>query len=102
MVGSTRTFGFWKSDYFTYFRVIPLSAHAAFDKAGDLFGIKVRHVPTDKKTLMVDIWSMRRYINSNTCLVPILLLQLECSRLVCNRYSWLDLPLVFHTELSTP
>lgn len=51
------------------FRVIPVTAHAAFDKAGDYFGIRVKHVPVDPKTYQVDLRAMRNAISSNTCVV---------------------------------
>ncbi|WFD07279.1 sphinganine-1-phosphate aldolase [Malassezia vespertilionis] len=49
--------------------VIPTSAHVAFDKAGNYFGIKVRRVPVDRFTRKVSIDAMRRAINSNTVLL---------------------------------
>ncbi len=48
---------------------MPVSAHAAFDKAAHLFGMKIRRIPVDKKTFIGDVWAMRRSINSNTCMV---------------------------------
>lgn len=33
----------------------PVSAHAAFDKAAHYFGMKLVHVPLDKKTMKVDV-----------------------------------------------
>lgn len=47
-------------------RVIPMSAHAAFDKAGEYFKIKVRHVPVDPVSRKVDLKRLKRCINSNT------------------------------------
>ena len=49
--------------------VIPVSAHAAFDKAGDYFGIKVHHIPVDKITRKVNISLVARAITSNTVMV---------------------------------
>ena len=56
--------------------VIPITAHAAFDKAGHSFKIKVRHVPVDPSTGKVDPRNMKSYINSNTCMVFFFSLQL--------------------------
>jgi len=44
----------------------PVSAHAAFDKAADLLGVGIRHVPLDKVTMRVDVSAMRRMISGNT------------------------------------
>jgi len=49
--------------------VIPVTAHAAFDKAGDYFGIRVKHVPIDPNTCEVDLKAMRKAISSNTCML---------------------------------
>ncbi|ORY92826.1 pyridoxal phosphate-dependent transferase [Leucosporidium creatinivorum] len=46
--------------------IIPLSAHAAFDKAGEFFGIKVHHVPVDEETRQVDVAQVAALINENT------------------------------------
>lgn len=50
-------------------RIIPVTAHAAFDKAGELFRIQVHHIPVDPKTLRVDTRAMQRAINAKTCLL---------------------------------
>ena len=50
-------------------KVCPISAHAAFDKAADILGIGIRHVPVDPETLKVDIAAMKRAICSRTCVV---------------------------------
>ena len=47
----------------------PISAHAAFDKAADILGIGIRHVPVDPETLKVDIAAMKRAICSRTCVL---------------------------------
>lgn len=49
--------------------VIPMSAHVAFDKAGQYFGIKVRRVPVDRITRKVRIDAVHRAINSQTVLL---------------------------------
>lgn len=33
----------------------PVSVHAAFDKAAHYFGMKLIHIPLDKKTMKVDV-----------------------------------------------
>ncbi|KAJ2617773.1 Dihydrosphingosine phosphate lyase [Coemansia sp. RSA 1365] len=49
--------------------VVPVTAHAAFDKAAEYFGIGITHVPVDAKTQRVDIKAMKRVIDSNTVLI---------------------------------
>uniref|UniRef100_A0A915LCX5 Aminotransferase class V domain-containing protein n=1 Tax=Romanomermis culicivorax TaxID=13658 RepID=A0A915LCX5_ROMCU len=48
--------------------VVPVTAHAAFDKAAHLYGMKIVHIPLDR-SLKVDIKSMRRAINPKTCML---------------------------------
>ncbi|XP_040292091.1 sphingosine-1-phosphate lyase 1-like [Bufo bufo] len=49
--------------------VAPVSAHAAFDKAAHYFGMKIVHIPLDKKTMRVDVKAMRRAISKNTAML---------------------------------
>ncbi|KAM4703785.1 sphingosine-1-phosphate lyase 1 [Rhinophrynus dorsalis] len=49
--------------------IAPVSAHAAFDKAAHYFGMKMVHVPLDKKTMQVDVKAMRRAISKNTAML---------------------------------
>lgn len=49
--------------------VVPTTAHSAFDKAGQYFGITVKTVRVDTKTFQVDIKAMERAINKNTIMV---------------------------------
>jgi len=50
--------------------IIPVSAHAAFDKAGEYFKIAVKKIPLDPTTGEVDLKLMKRATNSRTiCLV---------------------------------
>ena len=49
--------------------IVPKTAHAAFDKAAQLLGIKIKHVPVNQATCKVDIRAMKRMISSNTCMV---------------------------------
>ena len=39
----------------------PVSVHAAFDKAAHYFGMKLVHIPLDKKTMKVDVKVRIRY-----------------------------------------
>ena len=49
--------------------VLPKTAHPAFNKASQYFGIRLRFVPVDPNTLVVDPKQMARYVNSNTIVV---------------------------------
>jgi len=49
--------------------LVPITAHAAFDKAGMLMNIRVRHVPVDPDTQEVDIAAMKRMIGRRTCML---------------------------------
>ncbi|KAM0749297.1 PLP-dependent transferase [Meredithblackwellia eburnea MCA 4105] len=46
--------------------IVPISAHAAFDKASKYFGIKIHHIPVDPSTRKVIIKQVKRAINPNT------------------------------------
>ena len=49
--------------------VIPVTAHAAFDKAGEYFKIKVKRIPADEKN-QADLNAVRKAANGNTiCIV---------------------------------
>eukprot|EP01113_Clastostelium_recurvatum_P047913 TRINITY_DN861_c0_g1_i3.p1 TRINITY_DN861_c0_g1~~TRINITY_DN861_c0_g1_i3.p1 ORF type:complete len:554 (+),score=149.44 TRINITY_DN861_c0_g1_i3:40-1662(+) len=48
--------------------IVPVTAHAAFDKGGQYFGVKVVHVPLGDD-YAVDMKAMRRAINRNTILL---------------------------------
>lgn len=47
-------------------KVVPVTAHVAFDKACDYFGIKIIHIPVDEKTRRVDVKKVRSAISRNT------------------------------------
>ncbi|KAA8910493.1 pyridoxal phosphate-dependent transferase [Sphaerosporella brunnea] len=49
--------------------VVPVTAHAAFDKAGHYFKIKVHHVDVDPMTLKVNLKAVARLVNYNTILI---------------------------------
>eukprot|EP01147_Barroeca_monosierra_P005388 gene5388-7135_t len=46
--------------------VVPRTAHPAFDKGCDYFGISLRRVPEDQTTRKADVHAMARCIDSNT------------------------------------
>ena len=46
--------------------VVPVTAHAAFDKAAHYFGLKIRHARMDPDTCKVDMKHMKSLVNSNT------------------------------------
>ncbi|KAJ9065619.1 Dihydrosphingosine phosphate lyase [Entomophthora muscae] len=48
--------------------IVPISAHAAFDKAAEYFGIELIHIPLDKD-FRVDLKAVRKAISSNTILI---------------------------------
>lgn len=52
------------------FRIIPESAHSAYDKAAHYFNIKLWRVPVDKE-FKADVKAIRKFINRNTILVSI-------------------------------
>ncbi|XP_066535333.1 sphingosine-1-phosphate lyase 1 [Hoplias malabaricus] len=49
--------------------IAPISVHAAFDKAAHYFGMKLVHIPLDKKTMKVDVKAMKRAISKNTAML---------------------------------
>lgn len=49
--------------------IIPVTAHAGFDKAGYYFGIKIHHARLDPVTLKVDLKQVKKFINKNTVLL---------------------------------
>lgn len=48
--------------------IIPLSAHPAFDKAANYFGIKIHHAPL-RDDYRVDVEEVRKLVNENTILL---------------------------------
>lgn len=49
--------------------VVPTTAHAAFDKAAQYFGLKMKYIPIDPSTMKVNIKRMEKAINSQTVMV---------------------------------
>lgn len=78
--------------------LVPITAHAAFDKAAQYFKIRVRVIPVDPETYTVDLKAMKRAITSNTIMVSIvsfiyyfffldiIFLCHECIRFLCNLF----------------
>ncbi|XP_060575238.1 sphingosine-1-phosphate lyase 1-like, partial [Ruditapes philippinarum] len=50
-------------------RIVPVTVHAAFDKAAEFFHMKITHIPVDPVTCKVDIRKMKRAINGSTCML---------------------------------
>lgn len=48
--------------------IVPVTAHAAFDKAANYLGMRIKHIPVNEDTT-VNITAMKRAISSRTCLV---------------------------------
>lgn len=48
--------------------LIPVTAHPAFDKAANYFGLKVRHIPLTSDYI-VDVAAMRSAISGNTVML---------------------------------
>jgi sphinganine-1-phosphate aldolase len=49
--------------------IVPITAHAAFDKAASYFGLRIHHVDINPVTLQVDLRAVARLINYNTILL---------------------------------
>lgn len=49
--------------------IIPVTAHAGFDKAAYYFGMKIHHAKLDPKTFKVDLNHVKSFINRNTVLL---------------------------------
>lgn len=49
--------------------VLPITAHAAFDKAAAMMRIRLKHVPVDPVTFKVNLSAMKRAISKNTCML---------------------------------
>lgn len=50
-------------------QVVPVTAHAAFDKACDLLDMTIRHVKVDPVTFKVDLKAMKSAICRRTCML---------------------------------
>lgn len=49
--------------------LVPVTAHAGFDKAAQLLDIEIVHIPLDPITMQVNVTEMSRRINRNVCLL---------------------------------
>ncbi|RWS24287.1 Sphingosine-1-phosphate lyase-like protein [Leptotrombidium deliense] len=63
-------------DYARYVRgiqnpemVVPVTAHAAFDKAAQMLSMKIKHVAIDNNSMKVNMNAMRKAINGNVCML---------------------------------
>ncbi|KAH7977658.1 hypothetical protein HPB49_003145 [Dermacentor silvarum] len=57
--------------------VVPVTAHAGFDKAGEYLRIKVIHVPVDPQTMKADVRKMKAAITGNTILASAISVRLS-------------------------
>lgn len=48
--------------------LVPVTAHAAFDKAAHLFAVRIRHIPTER-TGRVDLKKLEKAITRETCVI---------------------------------
>ncbi|MHA2185952.1 MAG: pyridoxal phosphate-dependent decarboxylase family protein [Promethearchaeota archaeon] len=68
-----KTYRDWARDKFSSVKepemVLPSSAHPAFDKGADYFGVKSVRVPVDENTHRADVEGMKKAINENTILI---------------------------------
>ncbi|XP_075534206.1 sphingosine-1-phosphate lyase isoform X1 [Dermacentor variabilis] len=64
-----RDYGFFEKGIVYPEMVVPATAHAGFDKAGEYLRIKVIHVPVDPQTMKVDVRKMKAAITGNTILL---------------------------------
>ncbi|MFH4982832.1 hypothetical protein AB6A40_009541 [Gnathostoma spinigerum] len=48
--------------------LVPVTAHAAFDKAAELFRIRIRHIPLNERH-QVDLKLLEKSIDSETCVI---------------------------------
>lgn len=49
--------------------IVPVTAHAAFDKAAQYLGLRIRSISVDPHTTQADLKAMKRAINWNTVMV---------------------------------
>ncbi len=68
-----KTYRDWARDKFPNIKdpemVLPSSAHPAFDKGADYFGVKAVRIPVDEETHRADVKAMENAINDNTILM---------------------------------
>lgn len=56
--------------------VLPVTAHAAFDKAAQYFNLRVRSVPVDQNSYTVCVNAMKKAITRNTIMVRYIILSI--------------------------
>jgi len=49
--------------------IVPVTAHAAFDKAAAMLDMVIKHIAVDPETRAVDVKAMSRAIDSSTCML---------------------------------
>merc|ERR1711872_714455 len=49
--------------------LVPVTAHAAFDKAADILGMKIKHIPVDEVTKRVKVETMKKMISGRTAML---------------------------------
>jgi len=49
--------------------LVPITAHAAFDKAAAMLGMRIKHIPVDDVTKRVDVKAMKRMISGRTAML---------------------------------
>lgn len=68
-------------------RIIPESAHSAYDKAAQYFKIAVCRAPVNKE-FKADVKAVRRLINKNTILVCISYVVSSCNIIIVVSVRW--------------
>jgi len=49
--------------------LVPVTAHAAFDKAASMLGMRIRHIPVDDVTKRVNVQAMKGMISARTAML---------------------------------
>lgn len=61
--------------------IVPITAHAAFDKAAQYFNIKIHYIPVNPQSFTVSIQAMKKSITRNTIMVT----QYDCTNLCTHK-----------------
>ncbi|MFW9881976.1 MAG: pyridoxal phosphate-dependent decarboxylase family protein [Candidatus Thorarchaeota archaeon] len=68
-----KTYRDWARDVFPHIKepemILPSSAHPAFDKGADYFGVKCVRISVDEKSHRADVKAMKSALNDNTILL---------------------------------
>lgn len=51
-----------RADFPVASRIVPLSAHAAFEKASQYFGIKIHFIPVDRESRKVNLKLVKKAV----------------------------------------